>query len=59
MTTLKTALIVALSVAAAAACVPVGEAPPYAAMSTPAPSMISYPEIAQSADADGHVFEYH
>ena len=58
MTNLKIRLIVALSFAIAAACVPVDE-PPYVSTSKPAASMVSYPQIAQGAVADGNVFEYH
>lgn len=58
MTSLKTNLALALSLALAAACVPVEDAA-YQSSEKPFVSMVTYPAIAQDAVADGQVHEYY
>jgi hypothetical protein len=56
--TLKTALIVTLSLSFVTACTRVEETP-YVEAPKPDASTVSYPAMAQGDVADGQVFEYH
>jgi hypothetical protein len=57
MTTLKTTLIVALSLSFAAGCMRVTDKSSME-MAKPEASRVWYPTLAQDADRDGQVFEY-